>query len=118
MLPYLKKPVVYLEFQKKGVAIEMIYTIDQIKSITVPIAASYGVNSLSLFGSYARGEATEESDVDLLVDCGSIRSAFQMGGLYADLCEGLGKGLDLITTDHQDKAFLGRIEKDCLWLYP
>ena len=96
----------------------MIYTIEEIKKITAPIAASYGVNSLSLFGSYARGEARDDSDVDLIVDCGAIRSAFQMGGLYADLSEKLGKELDLVTTDHKDKAFLGRILRDQLRLYP
>ena len=54
----------------------------------------------------------------MLVDCGAVRSAFQMGGLYADLSEGLGKSLDLVTTDHRDKAFLGRIQADQLRLYP
>lgn len=96
----------------------MIYTVEQIRSIAAPIARSYGVNSLSLFGSYARGEATDDSDIDILVDCGAIRSAFQMGGLYADLSERLGKELDLVTTDHRDKAFLGRIRRDQLRLYP
>ena len=96
----------------------MVYTVDEIRSITSPIAAAWGVSSLSLFGSYARGEATDESDVDLLVDCGAVRSAFQMGGLYADLSEGLGKSLDLVTTDHRDKAFLKDIEKDRMRLYP
>ena len=96
----------------------MVYTIDQIRKIVAPIAASYGAGSLSLFGSYARGEATDGSDIDILVDCGAIRSAFQMGGLYADLSEGLGKELDLVTTDHRDKAFLRRISKDQLRLYP
>lgn len=97
---------------------DVVYTIEQIRDIAVPIARSYGVSSLSLFGSYARGEATEDSDIDILVDCGAIRSAFQMGGLYADLSEGLGKELDLVTTNHRDKAFLGRIHKDQLRLYP
>lgn len=96
----------------------MIYTVEQIRSIAAPIARSYGVNSLSLFGSYARGEATDDSDIDILVDCGAIRSAFQMGGLYVDLSERLGKELDLVTTDHRDKAFLGRIRRDQLRLYP
>ena len=96
----------------------MIYTVEQIRSIAAPIARSYGVNSLSLFGSYARGEATDDSDIDILVDCGAIRSAFQIGGLYADLSERLGKELDLVTTDHRDKAFLGRIRRDQLRLYP
>lgn len=44
----------------------MIYTIEQIRDIASPIAAAYGVKSLSLFGSYARGEATEDSAVQLL----------------------------------------------------
>ena len=96
----------------------MVYTFDELRAITAPIAAAHGVESLSLFGSYARGEATDDSDVDLLVDCGAVRSAFQMGGLYANLSEGLGKGLDLITTDHRDKAFLSRIKADQRQLYP
>ena len=96
----------------------MVYTIDQIKSIAAPIATAHGLASLSLFGSYARGEAAEDSDVDILIDRGAIRSAFQMGGLYADLSEGLGKNLDLVTTDHRDKAFLNQIRKDQLRLYP
>ena len=64
----------------------MVYTIDQIKQITRPIAAAYGVKSMRLFGSYARGEATESSDVDILVDRGDIRSGFVLGGLYATAC--------------------------------
>ena len=44
----------------------MIYTLDEIKQKAIPIAIEYGVNSMSLFGSYARGEATENSDVDFL----------------------------------------------------
>ncbi len=96
----------------------MVYTVEQIRRIAAPIARAYGLNSLSLFGSYARGEATENSDIDMIVDCGKVRSAFQMGGLYADLSESLGKTLDLVTTDHRDKAFLGRIQADELRLYP
>ena len=96
----------------------MIYTIEQIRQIASPIAAANGVRSMRLFGSYARGDATDESDIDMIVDCGAIRSAFQMGGFYADLSDGLGKELDLITTDHRDKAFLGRIQRDQVRLYP
>ena len=39
--------------------------ISTIKEILVPIAQSYGVRKLYLFGSYAKGNATEESDIDL-----------------------------------------------------
>ena len=40
-----------------------VYTINEIKNKILPIAKQYGVNSMSLFGSYARGEATNDSDV-------------------------------------------------------
>ncbi len=95
----------------------MIYTIDQIRRIAAPIAAAYGVKSMRLFGSYARGEATEHSDVDLLIDRGSLRSGFALGGLYADLRDGLRKELDLVTTQGADADFLRRIQPDEVMIY-
>ena len=95
----------------------MIYTIDQIRRIAAPIAAAYGVKSMRLFGSYARGEATEHSDVDLIIDRGSLRSGFALGGLYADLKDGLCKELDLVTTQGADADFLRRIQPDEVMIY-
>ena len=95
----------------------MIYTIDQIRRIAAPIAAAYGVKSMRLFGSYARGEATEHSDVDLLIDRGSLRSGFALGGLYADLRDSLRKELDLVTTQGADAVFLLRIQPDEVMIY-
>lgn len=95
----------------------MIYTIEQIRRIAAPIAAAYGVKSMRLFGSYARGEATEHSDVDLLIDRGSLRSGFALGGLYADLRDGLRKELDLVTTQGADADFLLRIQPDEVIIY-
>ena len=48
----------------------LIYTIDELKQKIVPIAARYNLPAVYLFGSYARNEATEESDVDILIDSG------------------------------------------------
>lgn len=45
-----------------------VYTIAEIRAKAVPIAKKYGVKKLSLFGSYARGEADEKSDLDFLYD--------------------------------------------------
>jgi hypothetical protein len=95
----------------------VIYTNEQLRSIIAPIAASYGVKSLSLFGSYARGEATEDSDVDLLLDRGSGVRGWEIGGLYTDLCEALGKELDLVTVSGADADFLGHIRQDEVVLY-
>ncbi len=44
-----------------------IYSIEEIKSIVAMVASKYEIESVFLFGSYARGEATEESDLDFLV---------------------------------------------------
>lgn len=95
----------------------MVYTIEQIRRIAEPIARAYGVKNMRLFGSYARGEATESSDVDLIIDRGSIRSGFVLGGLYADLRDGLKKELDLVTNQGADPVFLQRIAPDEVMIY-
>lgn len=43
---------------------DKVYTLEEIRSIAIPIARRYGVAALYLFGSYARGEATPGSDLD------------------------------------------------------
>ena len=77
----------------------MVYSIETIASIVAPIAEKHGIPAVFLFGSYARGTATENSDIDLLVDTtGSrIKSLFQLGSLYCDLEEAFHKSIDLIT---------------------
>ena len=46
----------------------MIYAVDEIARIVRPIAQRYGLRAVYLFGSYARGAATEDSDIDLMID--------------------------------------------------
>ena len=43
----------------------MIYTIEEIKNIAIPIVSEYGIAKLSIFGSYACGEANDDSDLDV-----------------------------------------------------
>ena len=45
-----------------------VYKIEEIAERVRPIAEKYNIDKVYLFGSYARGEATEESDVDLRID--------------------------------------------------
>ena len=75
------------------------YTIEEIKRRVTPVAQKYRIAAVYLFGSYARGEATADSDVDLLVDLtgSDICSLFQLGGLYNDMEEALGVSIDLVT---------------------
>lgn len=102
--------------RSKG-GVRVVYTIDEIRDITSPIAASYGVRRLSLFGSYARGEATDSSDVDLLLDREGMARGWAIGGLYSDLRDALGKELDMVTTASAEAAFLARIRRDEVTLY-
>ena len=46
----------------------MIYSLGELKRIIEPIASKYDISLVYLFGSYARGEATDSSDVDILID--------------------------------------------------
>ena len=82
------------------------YTIEEIKRRITPVAEKYHLAAVYLFGSYARGEATERSDVDLLVDLSGtgIDSLFQLGGLYNELEAALETGIDLVTTDSMEQS--------------
>ena len=76
------------------------YTIDEITRRVTPVAQKYGLAAVYLFGSYARGEATAESDIDLLVDLtGSVIRGLNFVSLYHDLEEALGTGVDVVTMD-------------------
>ena len=62
------------------------------------IAAKYGAFNIRIFGSVARGQADDKSDVDFLVDMEPGRSLFDMGGLLYDLQQLLGRNIDVVTT--------------------
>ena len=61
------------------------------------IAARHGARNVRVFGSMARGEANEDSDVDLLVDLEPGRSLFDLSVLQADLQDLLGRRVDVAT---------------------
>ena len=63
-------------------------SVEKIQKAIVPLAQKYGVDRVFLFGSYARGTATEKSDVDLRIDRGTL-DGFRFGGFYVDVEETL-----------------------------
>ncbi len=95
----------------------MIYTIDEIKKIATPIVREYGVNRLSLFGSYARGEANENSDIDFYMDKGDLKGFIQYFSLVDKLEESFQCHVELITTGFSNKEFLNKIQKDEILIY-
>lgn len=64
------------------------------------ILRQYGVTKASIFGSYARGDARPDSDLDLLVELEAGRSLFDLGGLQYDLDQRLSGGVDVMTKLH------------------
>ena len=95
----------------------MIYSIDDIRNKTTPIAKAYGITRMSLFGSYARGEATDDSDVDLYIDHGKLSNLLQYFAFVDELENALHCHVDVVTTGIEDKEFLSAIMQDGVLLY-
>lgn len=93
------------------------YTIEEIKAVVEPIARKYGVDRVYLFGSYARGDVTENSDIDLRVDKGSLKGMFALCGLYTEIEEALQTKVDVLTTGSLEEEFLHKIRKEEVLLY-
>lgn len=89
---------------------------DDIRRIVSRYAAQYGAKRVYLFGSHARGDATENSDVDLRIDKGRIRG-LELAGLLVDLEDGLQAPVDLIPTTSLTQEFLDSIRPYEVLLY-
>ena len=94
-----------------------IYEIDEIKKITVPIAEKYGVKKLALFGSYARGEQKNTSDIDFLIEKGEIKDLFKFCGFINNLEDDLGVHVDVLTYDSLKDSFIADVVKNEVILY-
>ncbi|MBR1672856.1 MAG: nucleotidyltransferase domain-containing protein [Fretibacterium sp.] len=88
----------------------------ELKTVVSNLAQQYGAERVYLFGSYARGEETEASDIDLRIDKGSIRG-LQFARLLGDLEDTLGKKIDLISTSGMDEEFRKAIAPEEVLLY-
>lgn len=91
-------------------------TLADIQSVVSKLAKDYGVQRVYLFGSYARGDMNQDSDIDLRIDKGSIRG-WELAGLLVDLEDALGLPVDLIPSGSLDARFLASIRDDEVLLY-
>lgn len=76
------------------------------------LAQKYGARNVRIFGSVARGEAREDSDIDVLVDLESGRSLLDLGGFLMDLQELLGCRVDVVTAKGLRKRIRSRVLKE------
>jgi len=93
------------------------YTITEIKDKVSNTARQYGIQKAYLFGSYARGEAGIESDIDICIEKGKLRTLFELSGFCHDLEESLENKVDVITTVGLSGDFKEQIEKDMILIY-
>jgi predicted nucleotidyltransferase len=99
----------------RGVAIML--TQDKIQKVVRDVAPKYELNSVYLFGSYARDDATEDSDFDFRIEGGNLRSLFDLASLRLDLEDALGKPVDVVLTRNIDEAFHKAIKNEEVLLY-
>ena len=90
-----------------------VLTIKQIKDKIKPIIQKYNITEVYLFGSYARGEATRSSDVDIYCDKGNIRDMYSLIDFQEELKAALGKRVDVVTIGSKmDDYFRSQLEED------
>ena len=78
------------------------------------IAAKYGARNLRIFGSVARGDVSDTSDLDLLVRFEPGRSLLDHGGLLMDLRDLLGIKVDVIDEDAMAPRFRQQVLKEAI----
>jgi len=80
------------------------------------IFKQFGVAKLAIFGSTAREEATDQSDVDILVSFEKIPTSKDYFGLQFYLEDLLGKSIDLVTDKSLRKELRPHIEKELIYV--
>lgn len=90
--------------------------LDQIREHLPELQNKYQVASLGIFGSYARGEATELSDIDILVEFSENVDLFQFVRLQNFLVTLLGRKVDLVTSDALKPLIKYRVLQEVLYV--
>ena len=98
-------------------AFSKVLKLKDIKRLIKPILFEYGIDDIYLFGSYARGEANSNSDVDILCEKGNIKNLIDQGILVDKLEEVLGKKVDLVfISSKMNDYFKSQIKEDLIKL--
>ncbi len=82
----------------------------------IEIASGRGASNVRLFGSVARGEATRDSDVDLLVDLDPSVGLVGLAGLERELSTLLGRAVDVVPAANLKNGLMARVEDEAIAL--
>lgn len=86
--------------------------IEKIKSIVTPCLRLYPISYAGIFGSYARGDFRNDSDIDILIRYSKPISLFEYGGLLNSLEEATGKKVDVVIENTIHPLMMKYIKKD------
>ena len=93
---------------------------EQIESAAKHVLMQYPVKRAAFFGSAARGDMTDDSDVDILVEFFPNTRGLEFFGLRVDLEEALGRSVDLLTwraLQTADECFQKSVESEAAVFY-
>lgn len=97
---------------------------EAIRILLQPVARKYELEKVYLFGSYARGEASGESDIDLMIEGGNFKTMFEFLRVKEAFTEAFGKGVDIVESQvvNKDNTRAGRrfrdhVERDKVLVY-
>lgn len=76
-----------------------------------------GLKKVSIFGSYARGEAAPGSDLDIIVEFSEEKSLLDIIGVEQELSDELGIRVDLLTEKSISLYLIDRIKKEMIVIY-
>jgi hypothetical protein len=105
-----------------------VHSIDEIKDFITPIARSHNLDKVCLFGSYARGDATESSDMDFLIHGFIGKGMFDMIDLHEEIEKKANRPVDIVRAEDlrlklkQDdnalaKSFVRQVKRDMVVVY-
>ena len=96
-----------------------IISLETIRKKVIPIFSNYPVNKAIIFGSYAKGEATNVSDIDLYIDTNGKLRGLDFVGLLETLVYTLGIDIDLIDKSHiePDSLIMQEIDNGGMIIY-
>lgn len=88
----------------------------QHRDAILALAQQYGAHDVRIFGSVARGDATDASDLNLIVRFDSGRSLFDHGGLLMDIQELLGAKVDILDEEGMRPRFRQHVMREAVAL--
>ena len=92
-------------------------TLERTRQVVTEVGQKYGIKNAYLFGSYAKNEATETSDVDIIMERGDVRTYDDYFDMHEELEKGLGTKVDLVSMDGVKPRFYELIKNDRILLY-